>query len=129
MSSRLPRAGHIPIWIGPGVPWMTRPSQPHPCGTAPRPCLSRPAPRAADGKPDLSGVWMHETTSVADVRRLFGSRLDADIALAPPGMEIGTQSKYAFAIRVDFKPGESPMRPAATEALKQRAGSGRMGAV
>ena len=27
------------------------------------------------------------------------------------GMEIGTQHKYNFDILVDFKPGESPMRP------------------
>ena len=30
-------------------------------------------------------------------------------------MEIGTQHKYAFDILVDFKPEESPMRPAAAE--------------
>ncbi|HSR09284.1 MAG TPA: hypothetical protein VLM42_19285 [Bryobacteraceae bacterium] len=41
------------------------------------------APRAG-GKPDLSGVWMHEITSVAEVKRLFGSRFDAEIELARP---------------------------------------------
>jgi len=36
------------------------------------------------GKPDLSGVWMNETTTVADMKRLFGNCLDGEIALAPP---------------------------------------------
>jgi hypothetical protein len=39
-----------------------------------------------------------------------------------PGMEIGTQHKYAFNILLDFKPAESPMRPEAAEILK-RAGN------
>jgi hypothetical protein len=82
--------------------------------------LAAPAPRTDDGKPDLSGVWMHETTSVAEVKRLFGSRYDPEIALAPPGMEIGTQHKYAFNILVDFKPEEAPLRPEAAELLRQR---------
>jgi hypothetical protein len=82
--------------------------------------LTAPAPRAADGKPDLSGVWMHETTSIAEVKRLFGSRYDPEIALAPPGMEIGTQHKYAFNILVDFKPEEAPLRAEAAELLRRR---------
>jgi hypothetical protein len=82
--------------------------------------LAAPAPRVADGKPDLSGVWMHETTSIAEVKRLYGSRFDPEIALAPPGMEIGTQHKYAFNILVDFKPEETPLRPEAAELLRQR---------
>jgi hypothetical protein len=74
-------------------------------------------PRALDGKPDLTGVWAHETTSIAEVRRLFGAQYDADIALAPPGMEIGTQHKYAFNILADFKPAEAPVRPEQAQRL------------
>src|SRR5579859_3169501 len=84
-----------------------------------KPNLAAPVPRAADGKPDLSGVWMHEITSVAEVRRLFGSQYDADITLAPPGMEIGTQHKYAFDILADFKPGEAPLRPEQAERFRR----------
>ena len=82
--------------------------------------LKAPAPRAPDGKPDLSGVWMHEITTVAEVRRLFGDRFEAGITLAPPGMEIGTQHKYNFDILVDFRSGEVQMRPEAVEAMRRR---------
>ena len=89
-----------------------------------KPNLSAPVPRSADGKPDLSGVWMHETTSVAEVKRLFGSQYDADITLAPPGMEIGTQHKYAFDILVDHKPEEGLLGPAAMERLRKNVRDG-----
>ncbi len=104
--------------------WLNFPTPGTPRTRDGKPNLAAPVPVAADGKPDLSGVWMHETTSVAEVKRLFGSRFDAEIELAPPGMEIGTQHKYAFNILLDFKPGESPMRPEAAELLRRRA-SGR----
>jgi hypothetical protein len=81
-------------------------------------------PRTADGKPnltepDLFGVWMHETTTIAEIRRLFGDRFDAEITLAPPGMEIGTQHKYAFDILLDYKPEEAMLRPEGAEVLRQ----------
>jgi hypothetical protein len=39
-----------------------------------------------DGKPDLTGVWMHESTGLAEMRRLFGDLADAESG--PIGMEI-----------------------------------------
>src|ERR1035441_659667 len=91
-------------WLGyptPGVPHT-------PDG---KPNLTAPAPRTADGKPDLSGVWMHEVTTVAEMRRLYGPIIDDQVKVDVPGMEIGTQHKYAFNILLDFKPAESPLRP------------------
>ena len=75
-----------------------------------KPKLDAPAPRALDGHPDLSGVWMHEMTTVAEVRRLFGTLLDEEIKAGLPGMEIGTQHKYGFNILIDFTPEDSPRR-------------------
>src|SRR5579871_4850542 len=85
------------------------------------PNLSAPAPRAADGKPDLTGVWMHEITTVADVRRIFGNRFEDAIRVNSIGMEIGTQHKYGFDILADFKPEDSPLRPEAAALMRKRA--------
>src|SRR5436190_18300011 len=41
-------------------------------------------PRAADGRPDLSGVWMHEVATVAEFRRLFGALTDEAIKVDVP---------------------------------------------
>ena len=83
------------------------------------PNLTAPAPRALDGKPDLSGVWMHEISTVAEMKRVFGDRFEETVKVDVPGMELGTQHRYAFNILQDFKPGESPMRPASAEAMKK----------
>jgi hypothetical protein len=85
-----------------------------------KPNLSAPAPRAPGGKPDLSGVWMHETTTVAEVRRVFGTLFDGEIAGSLPGMEIGTQHKYAFSVLADFKSDEEAMRPEAMQLYRKR---------
>ena len=66
---------------------------------------------------------MHELTSVAEMKRLYGARIEDAVKVDVPGMEIGTQHKYAFNILLDFKPGESPMRPEAAEILKRAANS------
>jgi len=101
--------------------WLNFPTPGTPRTPDGKPNLAAPAPRSPDGKPDLTGVWMHETTTVAEMKRLFGNRLDDEIQLAPPGMEIGTQHKYGLNILVDFKPGEVSMRPEAVQILRQRA--------
>jgi hypothetical protein len=85
-----------------------------------KPNLAAPAPRSADGHPDLSGVWMHETTTVEEVKRIFGHRFDGDIAGSIPGMEIGTQHKYGLDILADFKPPESALRPEALDLYHKR---------
>jgi hypothetical protein len=92
-----------------------------------KPDLTATVPRTAEGKPDLSGVWMHEMTTVAEVRRIFGHRFDEAIETNALGMEIGTQHKYEFDILLDFKPEESPMRPKAVEYLRRYAQGRRDG--
>ena len=99
--------------------WLNFPTPGTPRTSDGKPNLTAPAPRAPGGKPDLSGVWMHETTTIAEIRRLFGDRFDAEITLAPPGMEIGTQHKYAFDILLDYKPEEAMLRPEGAEVLRQ----------
>jgi hypothetical protein len=47
---------------------------------------------------------MHETTTVAEIKRLSGSRIEEAIKADAPGMEIGTQYKYGFNILLRFRP-------------------------
>jgi hypothetical protein len=100
--------------------WLNFPTPGTPRTRDGKPNLSAPVPRTADGKPDLSGVWMHEQTSVAEMKRLYGAVIDVAEKVDVPGMEIGTQNKYAFNILLDFKPGESPLRPEAAEIMRRR---------
>jgi hypothetical protein len=81
--------------------------------------LSSPAPRSANKKPDLSGVWHVEPTPLAEMKRLFGEHADATDV---PGMELDTISKYGVNILQDFKPEDAPVRPAALTVMKQREG-------
>jgi hypothetical protein len=81
--------------------------------------LSAPAPRIA-GKPDLTGVWLHERTSPEEIKRIFGAAFAEELEASPIGMEAGSQHKYALNILLDFKPGESPLRPEAEAVMKRR---------
>ncbi len=105
--------------VGVNAQWLNFPTPGTPRTADGKPNLTAPAPRALDGTPDLSGVWMHEITTVAEVRRLFGTAFEDAIKVDVPGMEIGTQHKYAFDILLDQKPEESIMRPEAMEILRQ----------
>ena len=98
--------------------WLNFPTPGTPRTRDGKPNLTAPAPRAADGKPDLSGTWMHEVTTAAELTRLYGARIEEAIKVDVPGMEIGTQHKYAFNILLDFD--ASIMRPHAAEAMQRR---------
>src|SRR5262249_49947904 len=84
--------------------------------------LTAPAPRATNGKPDLSGVWHVDPTPREEMARIFGNDLIklAD-ATSVPGMELDTVSKYAINLLLDFKQGEEPLRPQAAEIFRKRA--------
>jgi len=101
LSALVASAGHAQ-WLNfrePGVP-RTRDGKAD---------MTAPTPKAPDGKLDLSGVWMHETTKVAEMKRFSGSRIEEALKVDAPGREIGTQHKYGFNILLDFRPGDSLM--------------------
>jgi hypothetical protein len=58
---------------------------------------------------------------LAELKRLYGDAIDAAAKVDVPGMEAVANHKYSRNILVDFKPGESPMRPEAVEIMRQRA--------
>jgi hypothetical protein len=81
--------------------------------------LSAPAPRKANRKPDLTGVWMHEPTPTAELKRLFrGTLFEDEFESLPPGMDVELQSKYAWNILIDFEP-NPPLRPEAVAFLQR----------
>jgi hypothetical protein len=85
-----------------------------------KPRLDAPAPRFFDGHPDLSGVWMHELTPVAELRRLYGAVIDEEIKNELPGMEAGNMQKYPLNVLADFTPDNSPARPETQAIFAQR---------
>jgi len=101
--------------------WLNYPTPGTPRTRDGKPDLTAPAPRAPDGKPDLSGVWRHEITPPAELTRLFGDAIDSSSKVEVPGMEAAANHKYSRNILADFKAEESPLRPDAAEAMRQRA--------
>jgi len=101
---------------GANAQWLSSPTPGTPRTRDGRANLTAPALRAADGKPDLSGVWHVQPASMAEMKRIY--REDAG-ETSVPGSEPDTIFKFAINILLDFKPGESPMRPQAVELLKR----------
>src|SRR5215471_4758399 len=91
-----------------------------------RPNLSAPAPRAPDGKPDLTGVWAHERTPPAEFKRIFGSRYEVESQSALIGMELESVHKYGINILLDVKAAESLLTPEGQAAMKRRAAEQRV---
>jgi hypothetical protein len=109
MALGLASTGAPAQWLNypaPGTP-RTRDGKPH---------LSARAPRAFNGRPDLSGVWRTEFSPPGENERLFG---DSVTYAAVPGDDPRTFSKYALNILADFKPEESPILPTAAELFRR----------
>src|SRR2546430_2534679 len=101
--------------------WLNYPDPRIPRTVEGQPALTAPAPRAFDGKPDLSGVWHVQSESLEEKRRLFGPDFGT---IFVPGMEPTTTSKYGQDVLVDYRPGEIAMTPEA-EAIYTRRRQGR----
>jgi hypothetical protein len=112
--------------MGASAQWINYPDRGIPRLKDGKANLTAPAPRGADGKPDLTGVWAHEITPVAEFKRMFGDRYEAESQAALIGMELESVHKYALNILVDFKPGESPLGPEGEAVMKQRAAERRV---
>jgi hypothetical protein len=91
-----------------------------------KPDLSATAPHGADGKADLTGVWLHERTTPAEFKRILGASYEAESQSALLGMELEVVHKYGLNILIDLKPGESILRPEGEAAMKRRAAERRV---
>ncbi len=100
--------------------WINYPDKGIPRLKNGQPNLTAPAPRAADGKPDLTGVWLHEVTPVSEFKRMFGDTYEAESRAALIGMELEAVHKYALNIFADLKPEEYTLTPAADAFMKKR---------
>jgi hypothetical protein len=77
-----------------------------------KPNLTAPAPRASHGKPDLSGIWMAQSSPIPEL-----------ISLLPGGINgLGefTPSNYFLDILADFKPNEEPLLPPVSASFRER---------
>jgi hypothetical protein len=79
--------------------------------------LAARAPRAAGGKPDLSGVWVTELETPAEIARRSSVAADA---LIVPGDDPRTFSRYFFNVLADFSAAAAPMRPQTVEFMKKQ---------
>lgn len=84
--------------------------------------LSASAPRAANGKPDLSGVWQIEPPQAGEIAKVLPG---VDFApSAVQGDDPRQFSKYFFNLFADLKPGEEPLRLEAAERLRKQRSQG-----
>ena len=112
--------GSILLPVGARAQWLNY----TPAGTPlkdGKPDLSAPAPRGADGKPDLTGIWQHELTPAAEFKRILGAAYETASRSALLGMELEGVHKYGLDVFADLKPGESLLTPAGQAAMKRRA--------
>lgn len=101
-------AGAHAQWLNfptPGTP-RTRDGQPN---------LSAPAPRAPNGKPELSGMWQVESSPIPDL-----TRLPSQLPGGANGLGETPPSKYFINILSDFKPDEAPLQPAAAARFRDK---------
>jgi hypothetical protein len=83
-----------------------------------KPNLSAPAPRVG-GKPDLTGVWQAERTSVDEFVRMLGP------VFPQLQVDYNDVTKHFVNVFWGLKPDEEPLRPEGAAALKQHRSSGR----
>src|SRR6266700_3193457 len=100
-----------PMWTQ--AQWLNHSAPGTPRTRDGKPNLTAPAPRAANGKPDLSGIWQVEGSSFAELGRLLPGGVN--------GLGEDVPSKYFINILADFKPEESPVRPSDVALFRQRA--------
>lgn len=93
--------------------WLNHPTPGTPRTPDGKPNLFAPSPRARNGKPDLSGLWMTAPAPPALLERLIPG--------ATNGAGEEPLSQYFINILSDFTAQDSPLQPAAAAQFEQRA--------
>jgi len=96
--------------------WLNYPDPKIPRTRDGKPNLAVSVPRAANHKPDLTGLWATDPTPRPEMERLYGFLG----AFAVPGDNPLEFNKYMINIMSDFKPGEDPILPEFLPLLKRR---------
>jgi len=95
--------------------WLNHPTPGIPRTADGKPNLSAPAPRTANRRPDLSGLWVTANAPPEVLARLIPG--------ATNGAGEEPLSQYFINILADFKFEEAPLRPSAAAAFEERARS------
>jgi hypothetical protein len=93
--------------------WLNHPTAGIPRTRDGKPNLSARTPRTADGRPNLSGLWRTDSAPPEMLDRLIPD--------ATNGAGEEPLSQYFINILSDFKPEDSPIRPAAAVLFQERA--------
>jgi len=105
-----------------GAQWLNYPAPGTPLKTDGTVDLTARAPRALDGKPDLSGVWRVQPPKPGEIERLYGKNEVSAVA----GDDWAEFDRHFMDLFIDFRGGESPLSAEAIAETQRRRQSGQL---